>query len=375
MKSSFEKSILCIEQIDIENGSIGGIFPFATGLAKHSPGKFFTFVGLTSDKERKLGDDYRVMIDQVEVRFIPVGRFSSGRKIIPNFLKIFFGIIYYKRKIPNFEIHVHRIELAVVARIILGRIRVLFIHNSLTNITGPNSDSFWRFFPTVFKFLERFALNCSEKVIVVPESDFSRISRIHNNVIRTFTWYDEELFQIKNLENMEKQKLNFVWIGRLERQKNPKQIIAIANALSELSIEFQIIIVGSGSLQKELEREINVHGLHKRVLLAGFIPRKELFRFLENSRAALMTSHYEGSSIVLKEILATGTPIIANRESDPDKLIEHGKNGFIVDLEDAKSYSHYLLEYETCSPSYSHNSVKSFQSKEVIANLIGKIFS
>jgi glycosyltransferase involved in cell wall biosynthesis len=42
-----------------------------------------------------------------------------------------------------------------------------------------------------------------------------------------------------------------------------------------------------------------------------------------------MTSIYEGSSIILKEALASGIPVIANRDSDPDGNIINGKNGFL----------------------------------------------
>ncbi len=362
---------VCIEQIDLENGTIGGISSFMETLISYSPTMQFTIVGMTKDRFRRLGEIRQLDFEQKKVNFLPIGRFpKAGKGRFPIFIRLAFGVIRYRSSIPAGTRIVHHVETGFFSMISSREELTIFLHNSRASLTGQFSDSFWKYFPKTYGCVEKFVLRRANSVVVLAGVDFPRIAKLSRKVYLSSTWFESKIFNSDNRRVSSSDKFQYVWVGRLESQKNPMAIFPIAQALLESGVSFRIDVFGSGSLESRMSQEIAKLNMSEFIKLNGFLGKKDLAHVFMSSDALFMTSHYEGSSIVLKEALGAGLPVIVNPESDPDGIVHSKSNGFVVESLLPKSYAQALrncrdINFKNCS-----KSVSRFKPEIVIPRII-----
>lgn len=76
---------------------------------------------------------------------------------------------------------------------------------------------------------------------------------------------------------------------------------------------------------------------------AGFVPMKDMPAFYYASDLYLITSREEGGPAAVLECMATGTPLISTRVGMAVDVIQHGKNGYLTDLEDISALADHAL--------------------------------
>lgn len=94
------------------------------------------------------------------------------------------------------------------------------------------------------------------------------------------------------------------WIGRFSREKGPDTLL---DALA-LAPEWNGSMIGSGPLQRDLQRKVEHLGLTGRVRWHGVIP--EVSRLLGAFDAVVLSSRAEGTPMVLLEAMAAGVPLV-----------------------------------------------------------------
>jgi glycosyltransferase involved in cell wall biosynthesis len=100
--------------------------------------------------------------------------------------------------------------------------------------------------------------------------------------------------------------LNILWIGRLERQKDPALALEVIKAMKEPA---HLTMLGDGRLRKDLERRVSDQRLQAKITLAGYVEAIE--PYLAKADALLITSRYEGGPAVAVEALAQGVPVVS----------------------------------------------------------------
>ena len=73
-----------------------------------------------------------------------------------------------------------------------------------------------------------------------------------------------------------------------------------------------LLIIGSGSLEAQLQKMIASKSYGKDILLAGDVPHAATLRAIQQCDVLLRTTHYDGDSISVREALHLGTPVIAS---------------------------------------------------------------
>jgi glycosyltransferase involved in cell wall biosynthesis len=95
-------------------------------------------------------------------------------------------------------------------------------------------------------------------------------------------------------------------------------------------------------VRSELEQLVSKLGLEDEVSLPGYI--KNPYPYMKNADVFVLSSYYEGLGYVLLEALAVGTPIVStNCPSGPDEVLEHGKYGRLVGVQDANGLASAIL--------------------------------
>jgi glycosyltransferase involved in cell wall biosynthesis len=118
-------------------------------------------------------------------------------------------------------------------------------------------------------------------------------------------------------------------VGRMEAQKDQKTLIEAFATIAGRFPDWNVRIVGDGSLRRELEAAVSSHGLGERVSLPGSTDRIDL----EYSRAQLLAvpSRFESFGLVTAEALAAGLPVIGFADCPgTNELVRHDENGWLV---------------------------------------------
>jgi len=103
-----------------------------------------------------------------------------------------------------------------------------------------------------------------------------------------------------------------LYCGRLEKYKRIDLAIKAVTYLVKLGHKIRLVIVGSGSISKKIEK------VGKHLDYISYFPpksRSEYLKLMSNARAVISLSSAENFNLFLAEAYAIGVPIIATRES------------------------------------------------------------
>ncbi len=120
----------------------------------------------------------------------------------------------------------------------------------------------------------------------------------------------------------------FIIIGRLEKMKNHQFLISVVSRLKQYN--FQLLIVGSGILEKSLKIQVKSLNLDDRIKFLG--ARRDVPDLLEKSDCLLLPSLWEAFPITLLEAGACQVPVITTPVGSIPTLIDND-TGYLVDLD------------------------------------------
>jgi len=119
-------------------------------------------------------------------------------------------------------------------------------------------------------------------------------------------------------------------VGRLAPEK---EFISLIRAFSNLPRPAsQLIILGEGPERPALEAEVRRLRLTGRVTLPGYI--REPWSYFERAKCFAMASRDESFGNVVVEALAYGLPVISTKCGGPEEILESGRYGTLVPVND-----------------------------------------
>lgn len=124
-------------------------------------------------------------------------------------------------------------------------------------------------------------------------------------------------------------------IGRLSREKGHDILLeALALLPDDLKAGVDLTVVGDGPLRGALEALARRLGVADRVHWAGL--QREPSRFLADADIFVLPSRFEGFPNALAEAMAAGRAVVAaDCRSGPRELIEEGRTGLLVPVDDS----------------------------------------
>lgn len=137
------------------------------------------------------------------------------------------------------------------------------------------------------------------------------------------------------LEKKRLSKFKILYVARLIDWKHPEMAIFLGKMLKEKKYDFEINIVGSGTLESYLKRLISKHNLDEEVKMKGNIPNESVLQLMRQSHVYFFSSdRNEGWGAVANEAMANGCTLVGSHliGSIP-YLIKHGKNGLVFESE------------------------------------------
>ena len=239
--------------------------------------------------------------------------------------------IYTKYIKEKYDIEIAFVE-GYVTKLVMGSPnlnsrKICWVHTDMEK--NPYAD---RYFKTIEEEKETYRrydkiVGASNSVKEVFEKKFGlkeRVTTIYNPIDKKeILEKSQEKTTIKKGE-----KIQIVTVGRLEHQKGYDRLIKALGIIKKETSNFQVWILGEGSMRQELEELIHINNLENEVKLLGFI--KNPYPFIEAGDAFVCTSRAEGYSLVIAEAMILGKPVLSVDCSGPNELLEYGKYGVLI---------------------------------------------
>ncbi len=138
--------------------------------------------------------------------------------------------------------------------------------------------------------------------------------------------------------------LEAVFVGNLTPHKCLDVIFHALDKTEDIEVNVVGDMKWNETYTEKIKDLIKEKGLEKRVNLLGRVSDSGLTEILEKSDVLLLPSTYEGFGLTIVEALAYKTPVIATDRGGPSKIIEDGKEGFLVSPLDAEKLRSRLTE-------------------------------
>ena len=125
-----------------------------------------------------------------------------------------------------------------------------------------------------------------------------------------------------------------LYVGRLVPVKNLPFLLEAIKKVKEKRNDFVFLAIGEGSECDGLIDFVNKNNLQDTVHFLGPKNHDELISYYKAAYLFLLMSVSESFGKVIIEAGLTGTPSLASRTLGPGAIIEDGKNGWLVDIND-----------------------------------------
>jgi len=238
-------------------------------------------------------------------------------------------------------IHTYGFRGNFYGRILSKRLKI----KSITSYTSFMSEDYnQKLKGIIFEKIDNLTLNIPEKIIVPSNSLKDYVIKrgykkgvfvIHLGIDVVFDFYRKEDFGLN--------RNDFVigTVMRLERVKNPIFLIDTFSLIVKKIKNAKLVIVGDGSLRKDVEMEINKFGLNEKVLLLGF--RNDVRKIYGIFDVFVLPSLKEGFSVVTLEALSSSLPVVVYDSLGVRDIVEDGINGFILKELREEQFSEKIL--------------------------------
>jgi glycosyltransferase involved in cell wall biosynthesis len=170
----------------------------------------------------------------------------------------------------------------------------------------------------------------------------SKIDTIYNSInLKRWDSLDAPLLSV----GRNSKEIIFGCIGRLSCEKGQLFLPDTAAKLMDKSIDFRILVAGTGPLKSDLENLIKENKVEKFIQLLGFVESNK--SFLNSIDCLIIPSYWEGLSTVAIEAMAMFKPIIAFDVASNAEVVQHGATGFLAKPFDTNEVAEYMLRFIT----------------------------
>jgi len=139
-------------------------------------------------------------------------------------------------------------------------------------------------------------------------------------------------------------KLNILFVGRLEKRKGLKHLLLASNIIKKKFPNFRVIVVGPGTRLRpgyeELIRDLNLDN----VVFTSFVSDTELPQYYRSADIfCAPATGGESFGIVLLEAMACGKPVVASNIDGYASVLKHNEEGLMVPVGDEEALASALL--------------------------------
>lgn len=168
-----------------------------------------------------------------------------------------------------------------------------------------------------------------------------------------------------------KDSIVMVGAGRLVHQKGFDYMIKVARLAKDQNLNWRFVVIGKGQEEAKLKQMVANLDVSDYIKFVGF--RKDVFPVMKAADLFILTSRSESMTHVLREAMSVKTACVAANVTGISELIEHEKNGFLVQPENEKAMFDgikFVLEQPSLKKKIEENSLKRIQEAFTMDRMI-----
>lgn len=204
----------------------------------------------------------------------------------------------------------------------------------------------------MYTAIERMAAPFCDKIICI--SDAEKESALDKRICRNdklqviYNGVDIESYENGAHGVVKRESLNIPedalvvgMVGRMSPQKAPDVFVKMAKQVKDEVPNAHFIIVGNGNQESEIRKYAEDNGFSDSLHITGWVDNP--MSYVELFDIACLLSRWEGFGLALPEYMMAGKPIVASSVDAIPNIIQNGKNGLLVEVDDAVSASEAVL--------------------------------
>lgn len=311
--------------------------------------------------------------------------FSKLRKKIINPLTIllFKKSIYKKKIMDNYDVEIAFLEGPITRLFSIkneNTKKIVWIHNDIKNVFGKGLKA------KIKNIIDKKIYNKYDKLVFVSKDNLNKFNENYPSLNKKdkkviYNYIDKEKVIEKSNEkidvNFDQNKINFITVARLVRQKGIDRIIKVHKKLIDENFKHSFYVIGEGPEKEKLEEMIKKYKVEDTFKLLG--KKENPYPYIKKADYFCLFSYFEGYGMVLEEakilnknILITDT---AAREAVENyassKIIENSETGI---YEEMKKIINEKNEKNVEKSIEKVNNIE-YNNKEILNNIIKLIES
>jgi len=180
----------------------------------------------------------------------------------------------------------------------------------------------------------------------------------------TFLPNGVSIAKFNNIDQNEKTK-SIPIIGSVANFRPEKDHFTLLEAFSILykkGLNIELWLVGDGPTRLEVEKLAKELDIYSKIRFIGTVSNPD--EFYSQFDIFVLSTHYEGHSLVILEAMSFGLPIVATRISGVPEVITDGVNGLLVNPKDPHDLAQALQKILTDKSLYVKLSEAAFKSSK-----------
>lgn len=254
-------------------------------------------------------------------------------------------------------VHCNTVTGSMVARIAAKSfrkqgIKVFYTNHGLHFFKGASLRRWICGFP-----MEKLLARVTDVLITINKADFEmakkylgackNIEKIHGigvdlSRFRNCKFSFENRAEYRKRFEIPEEAFVLTYVAELNENKNQKALIKVFDIVRKAIPSSKLLLVGPDHTSGKLQELVSECGLDEKVIFTGW--REDIPELLNISDIYVASSKSEGLGLNLIEAMACNIPVVAFKNRGHCEIINHGKNGFLVEQEDYEKMAEYVIQ-------------------------------